>query len=153
MHIWCFELTASRLMTSVSLLSENKRILTLTIFTCINFVLFVVNVPSLGKEAWVVQSSGDDGSGVVGKFGTFDLYTSLLLGLVVVSDLGVNLDLLVDTADNSWGFLTLILGLDVVSFIRTRKDHLLKWRQDEQEVYFTRLGYMTQVEKFLRSYM
>ena len=140
-------------MTSVSLLSENKRILTLTIFTCINFALFVVNVPSLGKEAWVVQSSGDDGSGVVGKFGTFDLYTGLLLGLVVVSDLGVNLDLLVDTADNSRGFVTLILGLDVVSFIRTRKDRLLKWRQDEQEVYFTRLGYMTQVEKFLRSYM
>ena len=61
-------------------------ILTLTIFTCVNFALFVVNVPTLGDEAWVVQSSGDDGSGVVDKFGTSDLYSGLLLGLAEVSD-------------------------------------------------------------------
>jgi len=110
-----------------------------------------VNVPSLGKEAWVVQSSGDDGRGVVDKFGTFDLYTGLRLGLVVVSDPEVNLGLLVDTVDNSRVVLALVLGLDVVSFISTRTDHFrLKWSQDEQEVYFTRLGlHMTQVEKFL----
>ena len=69
-----------------------------------------------------MQSSGDDGSGAVDKFGTFDLYTGLLLGLVVVSDLAVNLELLVDTADNSRGFLALIFGLDVpCNVIRMRR--------------------------------
>ena len=48
----------------------------------------------------------------------------LLLGLVVVSDLGVNLGLLVDTVDNSRVVLALVLGLDVVSCIPTRTGRL-----------------------------
>ena len=90
-------------------------ILTLTIFTCINFALFVENVRTLGKEAWVVQSSGDDGSSVVDKFGTFDLYSGLLLGLAEVSDLGVGLTLglLVDTVDNFLVVLNLALSRNV----------------------------------------
>ena len=103
-------------------------ILTLTIFTCVNFALFVVNVPTLGDEAWVVQSSGDDGSGVVDKFGTFDLYSGLLLGLVVVSDLGVGLGLLVDTVDNFRKVLALVLFLDEYFCNKTEKTEL-KWRQ------------------------
>ena len=84
-----------------------------------------MNVPSLGKEAWVIQSSGDDVSGVVDKFGTFDLYTGLLLGLAVVSDLGVGLGLLADTVDDFRVLLALVLGLDVVSFIPTLTHHPL----------------------------
>ena len=126
----CFELTVSRLMTLI---------LTLTIFTCINFALFVVNVPTLGDEAWVVQSSGDDGSGVVDKFGTSDLYSGLLLGLAEVSDLGVGLTLglLVDTVDNFLVVLALVLGLDVVLFMWTRRRGFLKRREGEQKVCFT----------------
>ena len=114
-------------------------ILALTIFTYINFALFVVNVPTLGKEAWVVQSSGDDGSGVVDKFGTFDLYSGLLLGLAEVSDLGVGLTLglLVDTVDNFLVVLALVVGLDVVLCSETRTRYCLKRRQGEQKVFFT----------------
>ena len=126
----CFELTILRLMTLI---------LTLTIFTCINFTLFVVNVPTLGDEAWVVQSSGDDGSGVVDKFGTFDLYSGLLLGLAEVSDLrvGLTLGLLVDTVDNFLVALALVVGLDVVFCWERRTQYCLKRRQGEQKVFFT----------------
>ena len=120
----CFELTVLRLMT----LS-----LTLTIFTCVNFALFVVNVPTLEKEAWVVQSSGDHGTGVVDKFGTFDLYSGLLLGLTEVSDLGIGLTpgLLVDTV------IAPVVGLDVVLCLYRRSQCSLKRRQGEQKVCFT----------------
>ena len=73
----------------------------------------------VGERSLSCQSSGDDVSGVVDKFGTFNLYTGLLLGLAVVSDLGIGLGLLADTDDNFRVLLALVLGLDVVSFIPT----------------------------------
>ena len=67
------------------------------------------------------------------------MYSGLLLGLAEVSDLGVGLTLriLVDTVDNFLVVLALVLGLDVVLFIRTRREDVLKRRRGEQKVCFT----------------